>query len=916
MEYTQKLRIKTAMIIYELETSLGNYVIENEAILTIPETSIESIIERENNRGNSISKENINLIIESSYLDEIFNFAINVTLNTSLHKHMLELKELCSLLGVFDIRNAVSHPNRPFPDCYWFRAATIGSDPLIEKLNLTNIRTALNSAMEENLNTPPDEWLHNVNWAIPNTLPSAFDHEITGLLGRDKEFKDLENVLSKSRNNLVAIVAPGGIGKTALVLQYLKEISLNPIWSPKLNAIIFCTLKNEKLTTEGIELIDAISGIEQIKFSILSDLQKIYSKDFVTFEEAVEVLEDENILICIDNLETLLIDSQKEFIEFNQTLPLKWKLVVTSRISIDSATTVPLEPLVKRHAVNLSRNYFRKRGVLDFKQEDLEKIADTANYNPLAIRLTIDLYLKGGDIIYSISKSQKDIASFSYKNLIEALKDKSIIILEAIYAIGNPSKADLMEFLNFNKEDLIESLNELAKTSLIARTIDEYGNDIYALSDSIRDLLLANPKNIEIRNSITEDIKKRKAKILEQSTRIRQLGLSDFDEEFIPDEIDPNVYSLITDLNKCLGTNYNYNDLIRIKEKFNDLIKYKNNDSLLFFNFSRIFRALKDTANELIYLKKAESLNPDSTRIKLAIALCYFYNSDYQDGIAYFEYLFNRGFDKPSLSNKKFSFKVTKLYYLSLIYLGDYDEIISKSTDWKKHENWSGIIGVSRATALKRKIEYNHADKILSTPMIQEIFNIFNYIFETESYFDIACVEGNKIINDLDFIINPSFDYSTEIQMNYLNFVANHFFNVISKIKNENINSPANQNFIKKLYEFDIADNPMNLVSYYNKNLEEKSRYDLEHIQELQNDGYEIVKVYHIPEDKGIGMSSFMFANNREGKQFYLYVNCLDEGWNRWAYIKEGNLLAIKYTDPKYDGKPYQATEIIEVDQY
>lgn len=76
----------------------------------------------------------------------------------------------------------------------------------------------------------------------PNTLPTTFDHEITGLLGRDKEFKDLENVLSKKRNNLVAIVAPGGIGKTALVLQYLKDISLNPTWSSRLSAIIFCTL--------------------------------------------------------------------------------------------------------------------------------------------------------------------------------------------------------------------------------------------------------------------------------------------------------------------------------------------------------------------------------------------------------------------------------------------------------------------------------------------------------------------------------------------------------------------------------------------------------------------------------------------------------------------------------------------------
>ena len=109
---------------------------------------------------------------------------------------------------------------------------------------------------------------------------------------------------------------------------------------------------------------------------------------------------------------------------------------MTSRISIDSATTVPLEPLGKRHAINLSRNYLKKRGVQLIDQNILENIADRANYNPLAIRLTIDLYIKGVDINQSIQQSQKDIASFSYKNLIESLSDNSIAILEAIYVLG------------------------------------------------------------------------------------------------------------------------------------------------------------------------------------------------------------------------------------------------------------------------------------------------------------------------------------------------------------------------------------------------------------------------------------------------------------------------------------------------
>ena len=918
MDYIQKLRIKTAMIIYELELSLGNYIIDNNLLDNIPETSKLNIIEREKLKGTLISKDDINLIIEASYLDEIFNFAINITENTSLNIYVKELKQLCSILGIFNIRNAVSHPNRPFPDSYWFRSAAIASDPLIEKLNLTSVRNALNSAIEENLNTPPDEWLYNVNWAIPNSLPLTFDHEITGLLGRDKEFKDLENVLSKERNNLIAIVAPGGIGKTALVLQYLKDLSLSPHWSSKLSSILFCSLKNERLTADGLEMIEAINGVNQIKETILNDLKTIYKNpDIESFEEAMDLFENEKILICIDNLETLLVDSQKEFIEFNQSLPLKWRVLVTSRISIDSATTVPLEPLIKRHAINLSRNYLKKRGVIDFKASDLEIIADAANNNPLAIRLTIDLYIKGGDISQSINKSQKDIASFSYKNLIESLKASSITILEAIYAIGNPTKSDLNDFLNLNNEEIAESINELSKTSLIIRTSDEFGNEVYLLSDSIRDLLLTNPRNIEVRNQIIEDVKRRKAKILEQSARIKQLGLTEFDDDFIPDGIDSSAFSLITDLNKCLiksSTPINHVNLISLKEKFSDVIRTKSNDSLLLFHYSRIFRELKDNANELNFLLKAEKKS-DSPRIKIAIALRYFYSNDYEDALPYFEYLINEGCNDQKISNNKFSFTVTKLYYLCLLFLGNFDKIIEKTENWKNEQNWRGILGVSRATALKRKLEYKYSSVDTNENIIAEILEIFNLIFVTEGYFDAACVESNKIIKDLIFIINPNSKYSPRIKELFVNFIAFHFFNIISNQRNENFNSQENKEFLQKIHDIDLKNNALHHVKWYIGKEEEENIYDKEHIEELTVEGYEIVTVYHIPEDKGYGVSSFMFAENSTKNQFYLSVVKFDEGWNRWGYIKEGSKLAIKFEVIQKD-KPTPATEIVEIEKY
>ena len=917
MDQVQKLRIKTAMIIYELESSLGSYILKNEILENIPDANKESIVCREILRGNHFTKNDINSIIEASYLDEIFDIAIKITDGTILNRYMVQLKQLCTYLDIFAIRNAVSHPNRGFPDFYWFRAATIASDPLIEKLGLLNIRKALKHAVEENLCIPPDEWISDVNWAIPNTLPSSFDHEITGLLGRDKEFNELEIVLSKERNNLIAIVAPGGIGKTALVLQFLRSIALSPEWNNKLTSILFCTLKNEQLTASGIEKIEAINGIDQIKTSILKALKTTYNKpDIKNFDEASEILAEEKVLICIDNLETLLVESQKEFIEFNQSLPLKWRVLVTSRISIDSATTVPLEPLVKRHAVNLCRNYLRKRGVSDIALENIEKIAVAANYNPLAIRLTVDLYIKGGDISQSINKSQKNIASFSYKNLIESLSDNSISILEAIYSLTNSTKSDLIDFLSLSNEDITESINELSKTSLIFRSSNEFGNDEYKLSESIRDLLLINPKNIEIRNRIAENLKQRKTKIVEQRARMKQLNISEFDDEYIPDDIEHSLYSLLADFIKLLGrfkkrNSTFHNELILIKYRFDELITGRQNDHVFLYFYSRIFKELKDTVNELSYLKKANNIK-NTYRVNLAIAKWYFYNKDYEVAAEYFKELIQKGLDDPSKSSQTFGYQITKLCFLCLLYDGLYDEIINITADWSNDVYWKNLKGVSRATALKRKAEYKAENISVKESIITEVFDIYNEIFKTENYPEFACTEANKIVKDS--IFNSQFNNSEKIKRLHLNFVANHFFSIISNLKSENINSDENQIFINKLYNIEISRNPLHNVKWYT--LAENDIYDTEHIAELINDKYIIVTVYHIPEDAGYGMSKFMFAEDENKMQYYLSVTNFEGGWNKWGYIKENDKLAVVVKCYAINGKPTPAVKIVEIDKY
>lgn len=915
MENTQKNRIKSAMIVYELETALGNYVIENEVLDNLSEKNITMISQREEKKGNEIKNNQISFLVESSYLDEIFNLAIDTTNGTILNMYMRELKELCTYLGIFDIRNAISHPNRPFPDSYWFRSATIASDPLIEKLGLGSVRKALNFAIEESLSLPPEEWISNVKWAIPNTLPNSFDHEITGLLGRDKDFSDLNKTLLNSRINLIAVVAPGGIGKTALILQFLKDLSLTPSFSSKINAIVFCSLKNEILTADGLQIIEAINGIDQIKDCILSDINLLYQKSYETFESACEGLENEKILICIDNLETLLMHSQKEFIAFNQSLPLLWRLIVTSRISIDSATTVPLEPLGKRYAINLSRNYLKKRGVQHIDQSILENIADRANYNPLAIRLTIDFYIKGGDISQSIQQSQKDIASFSYKNLIESLSENSIAILEAIYVLNESIKTELIDFLELTNEEISESINELSKTSLIIRNTNQEGIDSFKLSDSIRDLLLINPKNIEVRTRIAENLKLMKEKILVQTTRNVQLGLTPFDDDYVEPNTDRTLHALILDLNKFLSNTYvnrKHSDLVNLKKKFSDILMYNSKDYQVHYNFSRVLAELKDKAGQLRSLEKSLEINPKCYRANLAIGKYHFYNSDYAKALEVFDKLIIKGFNNPEVTARNFSFSLTKLRLLCLLYLSKYDVILEITDNWEEDNNWSAIYGSYRASAYKRQSETLKNNQPEREKLIAETLNTFNQIFNDGDYPIIACIESNKIVKEFEFILANNV-YSAKVVVKYITFIARHYFNIVSRLRDESIDSKESKELLKKVYNFDLKINPLHSAEWYS--IKTETTYDEEHIEELVQDGYVIVEVYNIP-DRFEGFSNFLFAKNELEQQFYLHVSKFDGGWNRWGYIEIGTKLGIKYDRISENGKPTSVKEILEIDKY
>ena len=251
---------------------------------------------------------------------------------------------------------------------------------------------------------------------------------------------------------------------------------------------------------------------------------------------------------------------------------------------------------------------------------------------------------------------------------------------------------------------------------------------VLKLSDSIRDLLLINPKNIEVRTKISERLKKTKAKILEQTTRNKQLGLTEFDEDYVEPKTDRSIHALIVDLNKYFRSPFpkrKHNDLIDLKSRFTDSIIYNSSDYQLNFHYSRVLKALKDKSGELNILEQAEKLNPKSPRICLAIAMHHFYNNDYEKAECVFKSLIAKKYNSPEKSSRKFSYTITKLYLLCLLYLGKYDEIIKITENWKEEPNWVVMYGTYRASTLKRQTELKKYTPKEIEPILKPTFSIY-----------------------------------------------------------------------------------------------------------------------------------------------------------------------------------------------
>lgn len=613
------LRRKATFLLHAFEGALYAYACNNSASLSdLPPGVVTAIRARVKGRSGELQG-GVAEYLEHAYLDEIFDSAI--ASNSGLDSEILlkALKEKCQISGIFEIRNACAHPAREFPAFYWYRAASVASDPLISALRLQGVYEALLSAEDDRISDPPSEWLEKFIAQVPNNLPAQSEHELTGLIGRDKELQQLIERLASPGVSRIAITGYGGIGKTSIALQGLQRIRYDPSIAPNLQGIIYLTLKTEKLTSDGIVSLENSAALAEIGDALRDAIREsgLAPSGGGFFE--LDELSDKRLIICIDNAESLIKFNENEFVSFLDRLPISWKILLTSRLTVDGARTLPVEPLKNSQSEFLARRYISARN-LSADSDLARQVGLAAKGNPLCVRLIIDKICLGVDVAQAISIVGQDLVRFSFTSLLEVLPDSAHRILESLYLAGGASRAELSQLLELEDDTVVGSIRLLQKTSLISTSFTN-GYESLSLSDAVSDLLMNQPLLSHAREEVREKLRLRSQRLQTQQDKQERQGSNLWDLDFIPSDSPIGLKTLLIEANFAARRGLDRERLIAIAASLSSAQESFSKDPYYWRARGRVLDRLGDPSAESMY-RRAMELSSEPATVAVLLAQC------------------------------------------------------------------------------------------------------------------------------------------------------------------------------------------------------------------------------------------------------------------------------------------------------
>jgi hypothetical protein len=715
-------------------------------------------------------------------------------------------------------------------------------------------------------------------------------------IARQREDDELHKLIRNERLNLIAIVAPGGTGKTALLLHSLQDIVLSPRSTEWIDRILYFSSKNEFLTSDGILTSNPITAsIDGIKSSIVQVFVEQEDVEEATFTEICDLFAKERLLICLDNLETLLRDGPSEFDAFYQELPRNWRVIVTSRVTVNSATIMPLKPLSKKGAKALAWSYLSKRGVESVTEEELQTVVETCDRNPLAIRLTLDGFLEGKKSLAEMQTvAKQQVIEFSYRNLIEALPSTVHELLECLFVVSEPVGRTLAcNLLNKGLDEISEAFNKVRGTSLVSRVPGNI-EELYVLSSSIRDFLVVRPLNLDVRNAIQAELRKTNLRMREIANS--QQDANPLQREYIPESIPPSVKVLAADSLKLYAKPKSTPILLfDALEKLRQAIKVQEH-AILHRVAGLILVRLNDRATAKKELQIAFESNPPDVAAGLALSIELRKDQELEEAHVVANQLRELGWFDVSRSSPYEVSLLLQSYYLPLIWQGETEEVIEETKDWNSSNGVSSILGTLRAMAFRYSVELEKDINKVESALCSAV-EILNEVFLIDGYAGWQVPEGMKLIEQLVYVKRGNQDISEESKKKFIDFADRHLLALTQQHRSYTLSNPDVLKWIYELssIQFSASSNPFESVKWQ-RLLQDRNVLEVDQIRNGQDSetGWIQVIVCRRPQPfKDGSHKPFIFANDQNGQNYFLHRNALEFADALWDDIEVGDALEI-----------------------
>jgi LuxR family glucitol operon transcriptional activator len=267
--------------------------------------------------------------------------------------------------------------------------------------------------------------------------------------------------------------------------------------------LIWVTLKANRLTPSGVvQLRDAIVtslGLYQSVAGTLGANSAGCVEDIL--EEIAIYMEEFNILLCIDNLETIDKHNVRKFLA---EIPDGSKVLITTRVGLGEIEyRYKLDSLDSKSSINLIRKLARLLNIEALKGKNNDSLKDLSrrlHNNPLLIKWYV-LGLGAGkrreDLLNKQALNYQEALKFCFENLYDGLTEIELEVIQTVECLRNTVSAVELRFILAERGELeiAEALHNLNNSSMLKSEVPTSAQDEgirkYTLTDIASDYLVA-----------------------------------------------------------------------------------------------------------------------------------------------------------------------------------------------------------------------------------------------------------------------------------------------------------------------------------------------------------------------------------------------------------------------------------------